>query len=177
MITLKEFIAKDNTLLTATGVFGALVAVFTSSEIYSGSILIPFSIFLMFYLLCTEIIDDLPEWNESSTKLKIFRISLILFVLQIWYIILFIYAMEFLMTNIRIILFVIYAGISGKLLMPNKLFTNIEKKINKKESSKYHRLSYLLLILFLIIFILTANFLLAVYTEKYVIYILNYKFI
>ncbi|RLD17927.1 MAG: hypothetical protein DRI69_11285 [Bacteroidetes bacterium] len=61
MITLKEFIAKDNTLLTAAGVFGALVAVFTSSDIYSGSILIPFSIFLMFYLLCTEIIDDLPE--------------------------------------------------------------------------------------------------------------------
>ena len=170
-ITLKEFVDENNTLLTATGVFSALVAVFSSYDIYTGYILLSFSIVLMFYLFCTEILDNLPEWGESSRKLNIFRISLVVFLLNIWVIIIF-NVMDVLIIYPKWILSVIYLVIFVKLLESNKFSTHILKEINEQ-----HELIQILLICLLLISTLGAVLFLAAYTEKYVLYILNYEII
>ena len=165
IITLKQFIDENINLITATGVFGALTAYFSSSDIYKENILFLFFIGVIFLILCIELKDNLPDWNQSSKNLKIFLVAFLFITLTIYTTLLF-QIHDIINLYLKWILMLIYLYGINYLLHKLKLIKKIEHSITIGTEKNIVLGFILIMSLFLIILILI--FLLASLTEEYV---------
>lgn len=172
-ITLKQFIDENINLITATGVFGALTAFFSSSDIYKDNIFFLFFVSLIFFILCRELCGIRPDWNKSSVNLKIFSASLLVIVINIYYNLV-TQIPEIVYTNLKILLISISLAGFGYILIKLMLIKTIDDFITNIFAK--HRILTLILIpiiLFILFIGLFLGVLFAISIEEYVRYLLD----